>query len=864
MIKKRFVMNKILKQVFIALVSVYLSLSCARAVSVQEEGWRSKKFFKIEYIKNRPVFISPDGKPFFAVSMVYAYGPEAGPNKGNMTAEKVLKELEVMKSHGFNTVDLYGDLFLREMLEWCEKNEMGIYFRTSYTNLDDFPNELRNFPDFMDSEFREKTKEYYTDFLALIKDYRCVLAVDMDQRWLFDISWTGDKRFDIPKLGPEGVSYLPIWLEKRYKDIKALNKLWKKKYADFPDILNDTEIIKDGAVEPLDNHPWRVDLVEYTNWTVNDFLLELTGYMRLLDPNHMITYTTELPEPIPFPLSTKENSGIDFISPVHYNCDSDFNRDWVANGEMFFMTKFHYDLQTLPVYINETGFRTSPLSSNPPLMSYASAKPGDEKHVAELYLEQTALMNTYPWLLGWAWFKWYDKLYEGDFGYIRDDGSLKPVSELGKVVNAELPVNMNAEPDPDIYIYYPQYVQASEEPAHPQMRTLVLLLENDFFEAFYKMLEEIKPFISEPSEEMLRKKFFKVLPDIFKKKWKPFKFISVLPEDDKPVILLGSILKQLSDEDRKILRHKKTITFGPVGITDERYNARKPFYAELAGLKQGRKKTVFYPMDLKKYFNNKAFSSKKRIVKADFDGEGNSISSTGFPGFNKGLELCEDNVKFILSERNGNDNIKCENQKIAVQPGSYTSANFLMASVRGDAVAKAELLYEEGYKEGINFGPAVSDWTTPPFFAEEGLVLTMENKYGKNGEDVYLSVVKIPLSPAKNLKSIILPDAPRVHVFAVSLGKNEDSKAIFCDVIMGEEKISGRTEWIATVNKGSYMTLATFGNGAPAVIQSKDKRHVAFLFDALTWRGIKDEISRDLKSLSIMLDNSMELLVGGD
>ncbi|MEA3347233.1 MAG: beta-galactosidase, partial [Candidatus Auribacterota bacterium] len=450
-------MKKMLKWIFAGCLFSYVNLFCLTGVYAEEEGWQGKDFFKIRNIKGRPIFISPEGEPFYAISMVYAYGPESGPNKGDLTAGKVIKELERMKEHGFNTIDLYGDFFLKEMLDWCESNEMSLYFRTSYTHLPDFPGHLRDFPDFMDGNFREKAKQQYADFLILIKDYRCVLAVDMDQRWLFEIHWNGEKRFDVPKLGPSGVKYLPVWMKDKYKNIEVLNKLWKKKYSGFEDILKDDEIIKSGVVQPLNRHPWRVDLVEYSNWTINDFLLELTCYMKLVDPNHMITYTTELPEPVPFPLSTKENSGIDFISPVHYNNDSDFDRDWVANGEMFYMTKFHYDLQKLPVYINETGFRTSPLAANPANMGYASARFNDEEHLADLYLIQTALMDTYPWLLGWAWFKWYDKLHEGDFGYVRDDNSLKPVSKLGKVINARIPINMNAEDTPEVWVYYPEH-----------------------------------------------------------------------------------------------------------------------------------------------------------------------------------------------------------------------------------------------------------------------------------------------------------------------------------------------------------------------------------------------------------------------
>ncbi len=831
----------------------------------QPEGWEEKEFFKIDYINGRPIFISPDKKPFYAISMVYAYGPETGPHRGNMSAEKVIKELKEMKKQGFNTLDLYGDFFLKDILDWCDKNEMALYFRTSYTNLPDFPKELSEFPDFMDENFRQKAKHYYDKFLAAIKDYHCVLAIDMDQRWLFDLDWSGERRRDIPKLGPAGVAYLPEWLENKYKQINKLNLLWHKRYRSFRDILNDKEIIKDNIVQPLGRKPWRVDFVEYANWTINDFLLDLTSYMKLIDPNHMITYTSELPEVVPFPISTKDNSGIDFISPVHYNSLADFDRDWVGNAEMLYMTKFHYDLQKLPVYINETGFRTSPLASTPPNMAYAAARPGDERHMAELYLRQTALMDTYPWLLGWAYFKWYDKLYEGDFGYIRDDGTQKPISKLGQFINSELPVNMYAEDEPQLWIYYPYYALASDETGYSQLKTLVLLLERDFLDAFEKMIEEVEPYISKPSQKMLDKKIFIELPDIFKNKWRPFAFTSVIPGDDEPVILAGGNLKQLSRPDRRILKTKKTITFGSIGLRDERYNITTPYFAELVGIDIEKIKVKFLPVNIKSYLNNDGLSSRRDYKKADFDGEGNSISKRGLPPISRIFKVGKERLKLQLTEVKSNDNIACNGQVIDVEPSSYTAAYFLMASAKGDAAAKVKLQYVDGSSEELYFAPAISDWRTPPFFTEAQFSPTAINTpYKMTKEPAYIALIKVPVSGTKILKAIKLPDIPRVHIFAVTLEEGGPVKNCLCEVDMEGIKVSGRAGWLMLVEDGHYKTLATFSNGFPAIVQSKDGRHIAFLFDALSWRGQKDEISKDTQNLSLILDKVLLKLKEGN
>lgn len=211
---------------------------------------------------------------------------------------------------------------------------MAVYFRIWYINATEFP-------DFMDEKVRDDSKHSLDAALTLARKHPSVLAMDLDQRWLFIMDWSGSRREGIPKLGNKSVEYMPTWLSDKYKNISTLNELWGKNYSIFTDILKDTEIIiptdtntsQKYEFQDLDKNPWRGDIVEYTLWTINDFLIDITKYIKTVDPNHLVTYTTDLPEVVPFPISTKENSGIDFISPVHYNNLEDFYSDWISNGK---------------------------------------------------------------------------------------------------------------------------------------------------------------------------------------------------------------------------------------------------------------------------------------------------------------------------------------------------------------------------------------------------------------------------------------------------------------------------------------------------------------------------------------------------
>jgi len=443
--------------------------------------WTRGDRFKLTAVAGRETFLDPSGLPFYSKGMIYSYGPDQGPLKEDLSLERVIGDLTIIKDHGFNTLNLYGDRFLDEVLAWCDKNKIAVYPRADYTNFPSVGEFSAQYPDFMNLKFRKLAKHSLDRLLTITKNHRCVLAIDLDQRWLFDVDWRGSKRSGVPKLGPKSLEYFPQWLKNKYKGIEGLNKAWGRQYASFEELLSDKDIIADSSVRNLGKKPWRVDFVEYTLWTINDFLKDITSYIKTIDPYHLITYTNDLPEVIPFPVSTLQNSGIDFVSPVHFNSEEDFNRDWIGAAEFLYTTKWLHDLYNMPVYINDTGFRTSSLAQDPPNMAYALAREYDEVHVAELYFRQMSLMTACPWIVGWGYFMLYDKLAEGDFGYIRDDRSLKPISSFGQFFNKKIFPNMTAEKKPQLWLYYPDYALSSPLPGYQQYKTLIMILEDTFF-----------------------------------------------------------------------------------------------------------------------------------------------------------------------------------------------------------------------------------------------------------------------------------------------------------------------------------------------------------------------------------------------
>lgn len=813
----------------------------------------TKGYFKLEKRDGRMIFIDPNGEKFYSKAMCYAWGPDTGEySTRKNTPEKVIKELERMKEHGFNTLNLYGLVQLEAILTWCDENEMAFYPRMSYFEFAPFNKMEKEWPDFMDPQYREEAKKYFDRYCKIFKKHPSVIAIDMDQRWLFLFDWGGVLHKGILMLGKKSIEYLPVWLKRRYKNINELNQVWRKEYQSFDDVILDEEIVLNDQIVEFKKVPWRLDLFEYTLWTMNDFLKELTAYIRSIDiPQRLVTITTELPEVCPFPLATKANSGIDFLSPVHYNAKEDYNRDWIGMAELLYMTKWHNDMQKMPVYISETGFRTSSLNQQPANYIYAMGKKGDEPFIAEMYCRQIALMNIWPWMLGWTHFKWFDKLEEGDFGYIRDNMEDKPVSELGKYINHGLKVNYSKEKEHKVWIYYPEYALASSFTSYPQFKSLVTLLEIDFLKDFEKMIKKNKKYFTEPSSAILKSDLCTKLVSTYQKRWMPFKFTSTIPKDDKPIIIAGRSLEQLSLSDRKELEKKRLIIMCQAGMEDPYYNKTENWYLTMLGLKGEVLRPKYIPVDINRFYNNNGIDNKKGDFISSL-----YIKKKSLKDNSKLFELSDIEVPLNISKKK-KDNIICKGQTIKLNPEIYNQLHFLITSVKGDHTCKIKLIYTDGSKRTVYVGKTVTDWHFKPFFSD----------YAKTGKDnknkrVYLSYIPVKCNVMKKLKSIVLPKNKYIRVFSITL---EQSKAAGSDIDITVKskkgvKSKGKSYWVIPFKKNEIKNniLAVFSNGSPAILQSLDKRKVVYLYDALTWIGQEDEISWDINNQASILKEMIQ------
>lgn len=802
--------------------------------------------FSLSTSNGRPVLLSPDGRPFYAVSMVYAFDPEAGPYAGEKSFDDVRWDLEAMQAHGFNTANIYGERHLAEILSWCDAHGMAVYLRSSPTEGIKLSDERRDFPDFMDPAFREAVKRRFDPLLEIVKDHPSFMALDMDQRWLFLLDWSGARHGDVPMLGPAGIAGLPKWLEERHKNVAALNAAWGKAYASFGDVLRDPEIHRGGHIQPMGRKPWRLDLVEYANFTVDDFHRDLSAYLKGKVPGLLVTYTTEHPEVAPFPLTTAA-SGIDFISPVHYNKKEYYDRDPAALAKLIYETRFHFDMQGLPVYISETGWRTDPLDQWPPHTGYAFARQGDEPYLAGLYLRQVGLLHAMPWMIGWAHFKMYDKVPEGDFGYLRDDRREKPVSTAGRAVNPFLPV-ATSMPANRASLLYPRYGLAHDRAGFRQFTSLVQALEFDALAELSRLAEDALGRLPN-AEAVARSAFATDGTARVAESWLPFRFAASPAEAEGTVLLAADPLELLSVADREALAARRTLTIARAGIFDERFRPTTPWFLEAVGLAAAVPAPRSVPVPLGGLVDHDGVGAG-----ADLDGRGGAFAA----GLLAAIRAYGGASFAPVEAEAGPDNVRCAGQVLPTDlPPGVSEIHVAAAVCGGDAAFPVRLAYEDGTEETVYMGTAAADWGRPEGRPNEIAAVDLR---GRRRVAVHLSA---PVHPLKRLKGIGLPDLPDAHVFAVTALLDPLGRDVPVSVEMDGRRLEGVAPWAVFLPADAVpadRVLGRFSDGRPAIVLSADGRRAAFLFDALTWAGSNRAVSRDVETLSRMLLRVLERL----
>ena len=177
------------------------------------------------------------------------------------------------------------------------------------------------------------------------------------------------------------------------------------------------------------------------------------------------------------------------------------------------------------------------------------------------------------------------------------------------------------------------------------------------------------------------------------------------------------------------------------------------------------------PLPLEGLFDNVAVSDDARPGEADFDGSGASLSARDLTaaGWAPGRALTVQGARLTVPDRRvgAPDNVRAAGQDVRVS-GRGDALAFLAAGTGGEDVGGAGTVsYADGSRSTYRL--TAGDWRRGPLATKAVALPHVNTPGGQLAESARLYVVTVPLAPGREVVSVRLPQAPGLHVFAVSV-----------------------------------------------------------------------------------------------
>jgi len=215
------------------------------------------------------------------------------------------------------------------------------------------------------------------------------------------------------------------------------------------------------------------------------------------------------------------------------------------------------------------------------------------------------------------------------------------------------------------------------------------------------------------------------------------------------------------------------------------------------------------PVSLEALFDNDAIADARDRADGNFDCPDHAADIPGsvFPAEHlpaTGSEFSFSGIHFLFpsKERGDFNNLACAGQRITVPEGRYKALHVVGTSENGSFRATLQITYEEGPAEAEL---ALTDWCQKPSFGERP-AFEAECRYTYSSATqrvvreairTHLWLQKIPLDPAKTLRSLTLPYNRRMHLFAATLEAvdwSDEQKAYATDTAKHYASLSQRRE----------------------------------------------------------------------
>ena len=181
--------------------------------------------------------------------------------------------------------------------------------------------------------------------------------------------------------------------------------------------------------------------------------------------------------------------------------------------------------------------------------------------------------------------------------------------------------------------------------------------------------------------------------------------------------------------------------------------------------------------NLSPFFNNDAISTQDNPGDGGFDDEGITFAAQLLPAEvrqNGGPVTLNGTTYQFPSPADGQKNsVEANGQTIPLPSGNFGQLRILASSHNGDVQSNATVTYTDGTTSQVPL--RFTDWANGPKFGER-IEINMEyrqNAAGPTAPRVYIFSQGIALDADKSLRSITLPSAPKLHIFAMTATGSE-------------------------------------------------------------------------------------------
>jgi hypothetical protein len=179
-------------------------------------------------------------------------------------------------------------------------------------------------------------------------------------------------------------------------------------------------------------------------------------------------------------------------------------------------------------------------------------------------------------------------------------------------------------------------------------------------------------------------------------------------------------------------------------------------------------------LDLRALFDNDGLATADERKSSNFDNP-QGIFGASYPAQELEKNLIDgrleiSGVKFEITTM-GRDNMRLTGQAVTFVPEVFSRICILGSANHGDYTGQAMLVYEDGTTQ--NIAVSFSDWCGGPSMGED-IAFTFSSRYDNTGN---IERIKCTLyyrcaeTLDKPLKTIVFPQIPNVHIFAITLGR---------------------------------------------------------------------------------------------